>query len=241
MPKPSGFSIESLQRIRLAGLTALGRYPWAFSQVAALGSGRDTLVSPTTALCVEAPPRSGNSFFVVGFSMANPGLRVAHHHHVPAQVMNAIALNVPVITILRNPIDSALAKAAPGNERFLIGTTLKKWVSFWRPLQRILPAAFPVPFERLVGSPSGVIAAINQRYGTAFSTQFPETGSVFASIEGSRLATLGPDAANTPSPNVPDPRTALKEAALRPDAEAHPMAATALDLYDKLSEMVDRL
>jgi hypothetical protein len=236
--KQSGFSIAPLQEIRLSLINYVGQYPWIFSYLAELGSGRDLLVRQTTDLCVEAPPRSGNSFFVVGFKMANPLAIVAHHHHVPAQVIKAFRLKVPVVTILRNPIDSALAKAAPGNEPFLIGATLKRWLTFWSRLTSRLESASPVAFESLISSPRGVIDAVNRKYGTDFSAEFPNEKAVFASIEESRRAILGPASDSTPSPNVPDSRTAEMEETLRPRAEAHPLAREAISLYEDIrSEM----
>jgi hypothetical protein len=232
MSKQSGFSIAPMQEVRLSLINYVGRYPLIFGYLAELGSGRDLLVRQTTDLCVEAPPRSGNSFFVVGFKMANPLAVVAHHHHVPAQVIKAFRLKVPVVTILRNPIDSALAKAAPGNEPFLIGTTLRRWLTFWGRLKSRLELASPVTFESVISNPGGVIDAVNKKYGTGFSTEFPDEKAVFASIEASRRSILGPASDSTPSPNVPDSRTAEMEKILRPMAEAHPRAREALVLYD---------
>jgi hypothetical protein len=231
--------MSARQLIRLSVLTALSRYPQLYGRIAALGSGRETLVTSRTGLCIEAPPRSGNSFFVVGFSMANPDIELAHHHHAPAQVLRAIQLGVPVVTLLRNPIDSALAKAAPANEPFLIGTTLRKFIVFWEKLASILRDVSPVPFEYLIAKPGSVIERLNQRYGTAFSSQFPETASVFAEMESKRLLDQGPSAALRPNPNIPHLRIAEQETVLRPKAEAHPLARPALEIYRRLSAEID--
>ena len=232
---PVESSLMSLvQQARLSALTALGRHPTLFHLVAGFGSGRQTLVTETTGLCIEAPPRCGNSFFVTGFSMANPEVQLAHHHHVPAQVIKAIALRVPVVTLLRNPIDSALAKAAPGNEPFLIGTTLRRWIVFWDVVQGLASPIPVVPFEYLIEDPAGVIARINQQFDASFSTAFPETARVFAEMEGSRLSNLGLQAAARPNPNIPHERIAETEARLRPGALAHPLSDQALGMYREL-------
>ncbi len=67
-----------LQWMRLTGLTILGRSTKLFYTLARLGSGHSTLVSPESGLCIEAPLKSGNSFFVMGFGMANPDVRLWH-------------------------------------------------------------------------------------------------------------------------------------------------------------------
>lgn len=206
--------------------------------IAGFGSGRSTLVSPSTGLCIEAPPRSGNSFFVTGFSIANPEVVLAHHHHVPAQVLTAISLRIPIVTLLRNPVDSALAKAAPAMERFLIGTTLTRWISFWETTNGHLPLVPVVPFANLIADPSGVINRINRRFGTSFSNEFPESDQVFMEMERIRLANQGGLASDKPNPNIPDPRIANKEAMLRPEAEQHQLATPAMKLYRELLEKV---
>jgi len=230
--------IDWLQRLRLSTLTVLGRHEAIFTQIAAVGDSAETLVKPTTDLCVEAPPRSANSFFVVGFRMANPDAHIAHHHHVPAQILTAIRLNVPRLTILRNPIDSALAKAAPMGREFLIGTTLHRWLSFWETLSPLLQTASPVLFEHLVADPRAVIDRLNATYGTTFSREFPAQDEVFSSIEASRRTTHGDDAA---SPNVPDDRTHQKENTMRALAEGHRLAQPALRLYADLRRRIEAI
>lgn len=228
------FSMSLVQQARLSALTVLGRHPTLFHLVAGFGSGRQTLVTETTGLCIEAPPRCGNSFFVTGFSMANPQVELAHHHHVPAQVMRATSLRVPVVTLLRNPIDSALAKAAPGNQPFLIGTTLRRWIVFWDVVQGLASQIPVVPFEYLIEDPAGVITRINQQFGASFSTDFPDTARVFAEMERSRLSNLGAQAAAKPNPNIPHESIAETEARLRPGAQRHPLSDQALRTYREL-------
>ena len=223
-----------LQWMRLTGLTILGRSETLFHTLARIGSGRSTLVSPKTGLCIEAPPRSGNSFFVMGFGMANPDVRLAHHHHVPAQVHRAIQLGVPVIALLRNPLDSALAKAAPGDNPFLVGTTLRRWVSFWRGIQSKMDSIVVARFEDVIADPSAVVRRINARYSTGFTTEFPATSTVFAALEKHRIRDQGASAARNPNPNIPGEEIKRRENALRPIAENHNLARRALQKYDSI-------
>lgn len=227
--------MSAIQKARLDALTALGRYPKLFHSIASIGSNRSTLVRPTTGLCIEAPPRSGNSFFVTGFSMANPTVQLAHHHHVPAQVLRAISLQVPVVVLLRNPVDSSLAKAAPGMEPFLIGTTLARWISFWQVVKDSLTSTVAVPFEYLISNPAGVISRLNGAFGTFFSVSFPESRLVFEEMERGRLAKLGRISAEKPNPNIPSSQIAAKEELLRSYAHKHSRAKAAMGLYRELS------
>ena len=218
--------------MRLTGLTILGRSTTLFHSLAKYGSGQPTLVSPETGLCIEAPPRSGNSFFVMGFGMANPDVSLAHHHHVAAQVHRAHQFDIPVIALLRNPIDSALAKAAPGDKPFLIGTTLRRWLSFWRGIQSEMDSIVVARFEDVIADPSGVIQRINVKYSTDFSTEFPATSKVFASLEDHRMTDQGAGAAKRPNPNIPNDEIKRREDSLRAGATSHRLANQALERYE---------
>jgi len=223
-----------LQWMRLTGLTILGRSTTLFNTFAKYGSGQETLVSSETGLCIEAPPRSGNSFFVMGFGMANPDVRLAHHHHVAAQVHRAMQLEVPVIALLRNPLDSALAKAAPGDKPFLVGTTLRRWVSFWRGIQNEMDSIVVARFEDVTSDPSAIIQRINTKYSTGFSTEFPATPVVFDAMEKHRIGDQGADVTKRPNPNIPSEEIKRREDALRTGAEAHRLTRVALHMYQSI-------
>jgi hypothetical protein len=221
---------------RLTALTLLGRSTPLFYAAARLGSGGETLVSSTTGLCVEAPPRSANSFFTKGFSMANPGVSIAHHHHVPAQVHRAMDLGVPVVTLLRNPIDCALAKAAPTDERFLLGTTLRRWMSFWHGVHDVFDSIVVAQFEDVTRDPASIVGRINSHWSSDFSEDFPPTESVFAAMEEQRIRDQGDLAKERPNPNVPNIDIRRHEDELRDEANSHALARPALKLYESLLE-----
>jgi len=170
----------------------------------------------------------------MGFGMANPDVRLAHHHHVPAQVHRAIQLKVPVIALLRNPLDSALAKAAPGDEPFLVGTTLRRWVSFWHGIRGEMDSIIVARFEDVIADPSAVIHRINAKYSTGFSTEFPSTSAVFAALEKHRISDQGAEAARRPNPNIPNEEIKRREDVLRPVAEGHPLTERALRTYGSI-------
>jgi hypothetical protein len=131
-------------------------------------------------------------------------------------------------------LDSALAKAAPGEKPFLIGTTLFRWLSFWRGVEDCLAQIVVARFEDVVGDPSSVIDRINATYPTTFSRHFPPTAAVFAALEAHRVSDQGVSATARPNPNIPSDDIKLREDTFRPLAEGHPLAAPALGLYREL-------
>src|SRR5215211_5813810 len=73
------------------------------------------IVTPDTQLVIEGFPRSGNSFARSAFVMAqseSPGkIRIAHHMHVPAQVVRAARWQIPTLVVIRRPRDAVLSFA----------------------------------------------------------------------------------------------------------------------------------
>ncbi len=194
------------------------------------------MVAPGTGICIEAPPGCGNSFFVNGFQLANPEVQVASHHHVPAQVVNALRLGIPTATILRNPIDSTLSRVAFGRKedvRF-IGANLMYWIRFWETIEDLVDVVPMVSFDSLVTNPSGVVAVVNGYYGTSFVETFPDQKKIFGVMDEKRRSRIGREADTGPSPNRPDEAKAEKKAALRGLVENHHLARKGLAIYSRL-------
>ena len=213
----------------------LGRHPVLYNLFQnTIGRHPDTVVTSGTDLCIEAPPGCGNSFFFNGVHLSNPELRVAHHHHVPAQVLNALRLGVPTLTILRKPIDSVLSRLSSGTDPRFASSNLRYWISFWEKVRSLPDSVLMVKFETLVADPSGVVALINKQFWTTFAEQFPSDKEVFDAMDQRRLRKFGPSTG--PSPIRPDPAKAKRKDALRPVVERNRLSPRALSLYDSLSQ-----
>jgi pimeloyl-ACP methyl ester carboxylesterase len=89
--------LELSRRARWELRTIAGRYP-AVAGPLIRRSGNP--ISPETDVVIEGFPRTGNTFAVTAFVMAQPGfVSVAHHVHVPAQVISAERLGVPALLL----------------------------------------------------------------------------------------------------------------------------------------------
>src|SRR5215211_6607259 len=71
------------------------------------------IVTPDTQLVIEGFPRSGNSFARRAFVMAQSDTQIkhhiAHHLHVPAQVVRAARWQIPTLVLIRRPKDAVLS------------------------------------------------------------------------------------------------------------------------------------
>ena len=82
-------------------------------------------------IVIEGFPRSGNTFAVVAFEQAQrESVRVAHHLHMPAQVIRAVQWSIPILLLARKPTDAALSWIIRG-PGVPIRQTLKHYVSFY--------------------------------------------------------------------------------------------------------------
>jgi hypothetical protein len=122
-----------------------------------------------TEIVIEGPRRSGNTFAVVAFRTAQPGVvDVAHHLHAAAHVITAIRRGVPCLVLLRNPEDTVVSSVASFPPTTL-EEALADYVWFY---DRLLPhrGDFMVAtFDQITTDFGRVISTVNDRYGTAFA------------------------------------------------------------------------
>ena len=67
-------------------------------------SKRSTLARPDTAIVIDGFLRSGNTFSVAAFAVANgPELHVGRHLHGAPHVLRAARLGLPTVVLIRQP------------------------------------------------------------------------------------------------------------------------------------------
>lgn len=202
------------------------------------GSSMGTFVVTDTDLCIEAPMGCGNSFIIRAVKMANPGIKVAHHHHVPAQLKESARLGVPAVTILRDPGEAALSRAVSWGDASVAGASIYMWVQFWETWKKISPTVPVVVFEDLIAHPAALLELVNRTYGTGFSTDIAPQEEVFESMDHYRSATYGPGSMEMPRPTRPDPAKSSSQNALRPEVERQRSLMRARRLYHSVKEQV---
>jgi hypothetical protein len=147
---------------------------------------RHLLVTPETRFVIEGFPRSGNTFAVVAFERAQrKALRVAHHLHMPAQVMLAARWRIPTLVLLRNPTDAVLSLTIR-DPLVSVREALKHYVFFHEKIVEYRDAFVLGLFEEVTRDYGAVLERVNARFGTRFSP-FRHTAdnveSIFADIE----------------------------------------------------------
>jgi hypothetical protein len=138
------------------------RYPGPSPQV----------VGPDTELVIDGYTRSANTHVVYAFQLAqrNP-VRLAHHLHAPAQLIEAARHSLPTLVLVREPDATALSQAVR-EPHVTVGDALLAHARFH---ERLLPyrGSFVVAdFEEVTRDVRPAVRRLNERFATAF--ELPE-------------------------------------------------------------------
>lgn len=192
------------------------------------------LVVPETQVCIEAPSGSANSFFVNGFELANPGVRVAHHHHVAAQIKRAVMFNVPTIVILRNPVDCVVSRSC--REPWRIIAVYRQWIRFFKAVSNLRDFILLPSFHSATEHPGNVLRAFNSKFKTSFNTDFPRTEDVFLKMDQNFAGQRAAGNMRRINPNRPNPEKEMLKKEILPIVAQHRLSSVALKIYESLAQ-----
>jgi hypothetical protein len=187
--------LRSAQRVRYSIRYLLNGYPAVYLPLARLrqGSREERVVGRGTELVIEGFGRSGNTFAVEAFQLAQARpVRIAHHTHAPATVIRAIRLGVPTMVVVRDPVDAAVSHLFYRD--LAAGDALRAWIRYHRRLLPHRPAFVVAPFSTVTTDFGSVIREVNERFGTTFEAfvhSQENVGRVFELIERRNRARHG--------------------------------------------------
>lgn len=151
----------------------LGKYPTMFYATYGLKPlNRRLSVDRDTEFVIEGYPRSANTFAVVAFEYSNPRIKLAHHLHVPAQIIRAAQWKIPILVLIREPKE-AVASSIVRNPEQSIERALNSYVSFYKNIQSYSYSYIVGNFEDIVQDYSKVIHQVNHKFGTKFVAMTP--------------------------------------------------------------------
>lgn len=155
-------------------------------------------VRRTSSIVIEGFPRSANSFAVLAFARAQGAtaaeLRIAHHLHVPAQVIRGIRLGIPAVVLLRDPLDAVSSLLIREPWRSMDGA-LFDYCAFYRTVLECPASGYVVgAFSEVTACFGSLVERVNERFGTRF-LPFAHTPAnvraVFAELEALERADHG--------------------------------------------------
>jgi hypothetical protein len=125
-------------------------------------------VGPDTELVVEGFPRSANSFAIAAIRRAQDRpLAIAHHQHVPAQIVAGARSGLPTLVLIREP-DAAVVSYVIRQPFLTMGQALRHYVRFYK---RVLPFKDVVAvatFQEVTSDFGAVMHRLNQKFRSSF-------------------------------------------------------------------------
>jgi hypothetical protein len=126
------------------------------------------VVGPDTQLVIDGYTRAASTHVVYTFQLAQPEpVRLAHHLHAPAQVIEAVRRGVPTLVLVREPDGTALSQAA----REPHVTVRDALLAHARYHERLLPyrdAVVVADFREVTRDVGPAVRRLNEHFGTAF-------------------------------------------------------------------------
>jgi hypothetical protein len=134
---------------------------------------RRTLARRDTAIVIEGFQRSGNTFSVAAFVVANgTGLHVGRHLHGAPHLFRAVRYGVPGVLLIRRPLDAVSSYVVRWSD-LTPHQALLEYLDFYRTAWRIRERVVVAPFDTVVSDFGAVIDSVNRRFGTSLARYEP--------------------------------------------------------------------
>ena len=138
---------------------------FTFSKV--LGRYKNLMCQKDTELVIEGFPRSANTFFVDAIKIslelmhAKP-IKIAHHMHSIAQIKFGLKHNIPIVVLVRNPLD-AISSYVIRND-ISVKSGIEEYIYFYRYIHKVKDRIILAKFEEVIKNYAQIIEMINRKY-----------------------------------------------------------------------------
>ena len=175
------------RRFRVRQYTA--RYPWMFFSLYQLSPhNRKLMVTRKTRITIEGYPRSANTYAVYAFKDVNDlqWNQVGHHLHVQAQIIRSVKYKIPVILLIRNPLE-AVRSLVVRHDFIPVSEALEDYSRFYEDLYSLKDGFVVANFEDVIENFGNITDQLNVKFSCNFNV-FPDQdeqakASVFDEID----------------------------------------------------------
>ena len=159
------------KNIKLSIRNFIGKYPSLFyTTYAVKKESASRFVNTKTDIVIEGFPRSANSFAVLALKLGqNQSISIAHHHHVPAQIIKAVSLKIPTIVLIREPKYAVVSFAIYESTISLI-QALKFYISFYQNVIAYSKYYIVADFSEVISDYCKIIQKLNSKFRTNFKS-----------------------------------------------------------------------
>jgi hypothetical protein len=220
------------------------------------------VIGPDTELVIDGYTRAASTYLVYAFQLAQERpVRLAHHLHAPAQIIEAVRRALPTLVLVREPEESALSQAVQ-EPHVTVRDALFAHARFHERLLPYRDSFVVADFEEVTHDARPAVQRLNDRFGTAFRLPAVEddqrvnelvrlrpTNWPMIAFESGRvtrtevLAALAdpktrPAPAADPDEWVPSERRLLAKQALRPELERPQLRAVRRRAWEAYAAML---
>jgi hypothetical protein len=167
--------------------TLIGRFPKVAMPIARR-RGQGSPLNEATEIVIEGFPRSANTLMVATFARSQPAaVRIAHHVHAPAHVLEAIRRGLPTLVLIREPEQAVVELVAVKPQLTILGA-LRGWLRFYVPLVPRRSRFVIATAAEVHEDPAAAILRVNERFGTSFALPTEEARRAAVEDVGTKLA-----------------------------------------------------
>ncbi|MGY1642854.1 hypothetical protein ACI782_17245 [Geodermatophilus sp. SYSU D00703] len=126
------------------------------------------VIAPDTELVIDGYTRAASTYLVYAFQLAQERpVRLAHHLHAPAQIIEAVRRALPTLVLVREPVESALSQAVQ-EPHVTVRDALFAYARFHERLLPYRDSFVVADFEEVTRDAKPAVQRLNDRFGTAF-------------------------------------------------------------------------
>lgn len=149
-------------------------------------SKRDTLARRGTGIVIDGYLRSGNTFSVAAFIVANGrAVHIGRHLHGAPHLLRANRLGLPAIALIRQPAGAVLSYLVR-RPTLTPEDALVEYLDFYRTAWRARQGFVVGLFDHVVTDFGAIISEVNRKYGTSFipyESSVENEAAAFAVVE----------------------------------------------------------
>lgn len=160
---------------------------WDRKKFKSLGQNpQERVIEHDTELVIDGFQGSANSFAAYVFQKSQTKyVRIAHHLHSPAQIIEAARRNIPVLLVIREP-EKAILSLTSRWSYISVTQGLKGYISFYSKLEPYISHCVVSTFEQTTKNYDRAIAKVNHKFGTQFDIVDMEQANQWKPPQGER-------------------------------------------------------
>jgi hypothetical protein len=223
---------KTYKSLRYLGHQVLGSYEFLFpllqlKQRIRNPQGEFQIITTQFDICIAGPPRSANTFATHIFQIWNPRALIAHHVHLPVQVLLAAKWNIPCIVLLRTPADAITSLLVLGN--LTTSSVILSYINFYNRILSVRSQLIVATFEDIIKQPQMIVSRVNQKYVTTFNSELftrQQEQEVFSTIKNNRARKKELLIA------IPDPEKERRKKYIKQNVADHQLFHKAMSVYN---------